>query len=353
MLVFDQLWVVILLPLPWLIAYFSSAYKTRRDALRVPFFQKLVAVSDTQPGDGALVLRRNRLQQFTIALSWLLLIAALAEPQWLGEPIVKQQPARDLMLAVDLSGSMETDDFVFNNSLSTNSNPLPRLEGVKQVLKRFVAERQQDRLGLIVFGSAAYLQVPFTLDHTLFEELLSEVQTRMAGPKTMLGDAVGVAVKHFASSTSRKKVLILLTDGNDSGSLVPPADAARVARDQNIVIHTVAIGDPTASGEAALDMDSLQQMSRITGGLFFHATSGDQLNRIYQALNRLETQDIDITSHRPKQSLFHWPIAAMITAQLLTQLTLALTSWRHRRRHNPHHNRRERHALEDTSDSAG
>ncbi len=330
MIVFDKLWVALLLPLPLLIAYVSGAYKTQRDALRAPFFQRLVDISGAHPGEGALILQRNRLQKAAIALTWILLITALADPQWLGEPIVKQQPARDLMLAVDLSGSMEAEDFTFDEQ-----QPMQRLSGVKQVLRRFVAERPDDRLGLIVFGSAPYLQVPFTLDHRLFDQLLDEVQPRMAGPKTMLGDAIGLAVKHFASSTSRKKVLILLTDGNDSGSLVPPAEAARVALDQGIVIHTIAIGDPAATGEQALDLESLQQVSAISGGLFFHATSGTQLKSIYQELNRLETRDVEVASYRPKQSLFHWPIGAMIIMQLLTQVGLAIASWRasrHRRK---------------------
>lgn len=323
MIVFEQPWVIILLPLPWLVNYVSGAYKTPRDALRVPFFQRLITVSGAAPGEGALILQRNRLQKAAITLTWILLIAALAAPQLLGEPIVKQQPARDLMLAVDLSGSMETEDFVFEEGA-----PIQRLAGVKQVLRRFIAQRQQDQLGLIVFGSSAYLQVPFTLDHALFEQLLNELHTRMAGPKTMLGDAIGVAVKHFASSSSRKQVLILLTDGKDSGSLVPPAEAARVARDQGIVIHTVAIGDPLASGDQALDLASLQHLSRLSGGLFFHASDGDQLERVYQQLNQLETHDVETASYRPKSNLFHWPVAAMLILQLLTQLGFALFSWR-------------------------
>ncbi|WP_423894022.1 VWA domain-containing protein [Candidatus Pelagadaptatus aseana] len=320
---FDKLWVFLLLPLPLLVAYFGRAYKTQRDALRVPFFKRFVDLSGYQPGDGALVLRRNRLQKLAILISWLLLLVALADPHWVGKPIVKQQSARDLMMAVDLSGSMEVEDFVF-----AGAEPIERLAGVKQVLGEFVAAREQDRLGLIVFGSAPYLQIPFSLDHDLFLRLLSEVQVRMAGPKTMLGDAIGLAVKNFKSSRARDRILILLTDGNDSGSLVPPAEAAKVALDQGVVIHTIAIGDPAATGEQEMDLETLQQISRVTGGVFFRATDGEQLSLIYQQLNKLVGQDVEVVSYRPRQTLFHWPVALMVMLQLLTQIWLAFVSWR-------------------------
>lgn len=323
MIVFDQLWAFVLLPLPLLIAWLTRAYETRREALRAPVFERLVALSDTQPGRAGLILKRNRYQQLVAALAWVLIVTALAAPQWLGNPIVEKRPARDLMLAVDLSASMETEDFRLNGH-----EPVTRLAGVKQVLEQFVRQRKDDRLGLIVFGNAPYLQVPFTLDHTLFLRLLQETQPRMAGPKTMLGDTIGLGVKHFASSTRREKVLILLTDGNDSGSLVPPLEAARVARNENIVIHTIATGDATATDAQALDLETLRGISELTGGVFFHAEQGEQLTAVYQRLNQLEPQALDVFSYRPRTALYHWPLGMAIGVQLLFQLLIAVISTR-------------------------
>jgi Ca-activated chloride channel family protein len=331
MIVFDKLWVFLLLPLPLVIAYFSDAYKTPRDALRVPFFQRLIHVSGYRPGDGALVLRRNQVQKLAMFLTWLLLLTALSDPHWVGDPIVKKQPARDLMMAVDLSASMAEEDFIpidaFDDGKDESSDAIERLAGVKQVLQGFVDKRKQDRLGLIAFGSAPYLQVPFTLDHDLFSRLLGEVQVRMAGPKTMLGDAIGLAVTHFNTSSARDKILILLTDGNDSGSLVPPLEAARVALDEGVVIHTIAFGNPEATGEQEMDLETLQLISTMTKGVFFRATTGEQLDLIYQELNKLVGQDVEVVTYRPRQTLFHWPIAIMVCMQLLVMLLLAYRSW--------------------------
>ena len=191
-------------------------------------------------------------------------------------------------------------------------------------MNEFVGDREGDRLGLIVFGSSPYLQVPFTLDHELFKVLLSEARTRMAGPKTMLGDAVGLAVNHFSSSDKQQKVLILLTDGNDSGSRVPPLDAAQVAADAGITIHTIAVGDLEATGEQVMDVETLQEMSAITGGVFFRATSGDQLQKVYQSLDALEPQRVDSENYRPRQSLFFWPLGVALVMQLILQFSRAV-----------------------------
>jgi len=319
MIVFEQLWVLAFLGLPIAVHFFAAAYHTPQAALRVPVFKQLVNLSGNQPGKGALILRRNMVQQLVLFLSWICVIAALCQPVWLGEVQIISKPSRDLMMAVDLSGSMEAEDFSFNNA-----SPIDRLTGVKTVVNKFVGDREGDRLGLIVFGSSPYLQVPFTLDHELFKVLLSEARARMAGPKTMLGDAVGLAVNHFSSSDKQQKVLILLTDGNDSGSRVPPLDAAQVAADAGITIHTIAVGDPEATGEQVMDVETLQEMSAITGGVFFRATSGDQLQKVYQSLDALEPQRVDSENYRPRQPLFFWPLGVALVMQLILQFSRAV-----------------------------
>lgn len=336
MIVFQQPWAFVLLPLPLLVTWLMEAYHTPRAALRVSVFQQLVNLTGHRPARGALILKRNVWQQLGVLCSWVAIVTALAQPVWLGEPRIQQLPARDLMLAVDLSGSMDSQDFVLQGQ-----PPRQRLAGVKKVVAEFVAQREGDRLGLIVFGNAPYLQVPFTEDQPLFLELLNEAQTRMAGPKTMLGDAIGLAVNHFSGSDARgegatntrrssgysakEKVLLLLTDGNDSGSRVPPLDAAKVAADKGIVIHTIAVGDPQAVGEEAMDLAVLQGISAQTGGVFFEAQSGDQLRAVMETLETLEPQLKDSISYRPQRHLFFWPLGIGLMLQLLVQCGLAVT----------------------------
>lgn len=321
MIVFDALWALYVLPLPILVYMLSRAYTTRRTAVRAPILKTLVEITGDQPGEGALVIKRNYWQKTIVALSWILVVVALARPQWLGEPIEKAQAARDLLVAVDLSGSMEAEDF-------TATAGVNRLDGVKHVLSGFVERREHDRLALIVFGSAPYLQVPFTLDRKLFAYLLNETRTRMAGPRTMLGDAIGLAVNHFEKHDSNKRVLVLLTDGNDSGSRVPPLDAARVAADHNVTIHTIAIGDPEAVGEQALDLPTLEGISKTTGGVFFHAHTDTELETIYAKLDALEPSEQQTISFRPKRELYFWPLGVAVILQLLLHYTMAYIRWR-------------------------
>lgn len=318
MITFEQLWVFLLLPLPILISLVVKAYHTPRAALRVSVFRQLVNLTGNQPARGALILKRNFIQRVVMLLAWISIVTSAAQPVWLAEPAVIKKPSRDLMLAVDLSGSMEANDFVFDGK-----PPMNRLDGVKWVLRDFVQQRENDRLGLIVFGSAAYLQVPFSLDRQVFSQLLDETRIRMAGPKTMIGDAIGLAAKHFSTSELTHKVLILLTDGNDSGSRVPPLDAAQVAKDNGIVIHTIAVGDPAAVGEEALDIETLQGISQLTGGVFFRAQTGTELQRIYAALEKMEPDEVEVVSFRPKTSLFFWPLGVGLVLQLSLQLVIS------------------------------
>lgn len=326
MIVFAALWAFAVLPLPILVYLFSRAYTSQRTAIRAPILKTLVAITGNKPGDGSLVVKRNIWQQLCIFITWVLIVVALARPQWLGEPIQKTQAARDILVAVDLSGSMEAEDFAANQQSGIN-----RLDGVKHVLAGFVEQREHDRLALIVFGSAPYLQVPFTLDRQLFTQLLAETRIRMAGPRTMLGDAIGLAVNHFEKHNSNKRVLILLTDGNDSGSRVPPLDAARVAADHQVTIHTIAIGDPQAVGEQALDLPALEAISKTTGGVFFHAHTDTELADIYAQLDQLEPSEQKVMSYRPKTELYHWPLAIALIMQLMMHHTLAAIRWRRQR----------------------
>ncbi|MEL7450595.1 MAG: VWA domain-containing protein [Pseudomonadota bacterium] len=305
---FANAWAFWLLPLP-LLAWLLPPYRETRDAVRAPFFDRLLVASDAQREEGAMVLVRRRGQQFLVLMFWLALVVAAARPQWLGEVIEQEKAGRDLMIAVDLSGSMEATDFTNEAGLEVD-----RLVAVKSVLERLVEGREGDRLGLIVFGDAAYLQSPFTEDHATWATLLDETRIRMAGPSTVLGDAIGLAIKLFEQSDTENRVLLVLTDGNDTGSIVPPIDAARVASTQDIRIYPIAIGDPASVGEDAIDTRTLDRVAEVTGGRSFTALDRQTLDDVFGILDALEPTTYDSVSFRPRTDM-HW--VPMLVAVLL------------------------------------
>lgn len=304
-------WLLALLPLPLVFIRLLAAHRETQSSVRVPALARLAQLVGDAPSQGAVVLGRSRWQKWLLIVVWVSALLAAARPQWVGEPIEKTLPSRDLLLAVDLSGSMETEDFT-----DEAGNQVDRLTAVKQVLDGFLSRREGDRVGLIFFGSAAFVQAPFTEDLELCRTLLNEAQVRMAGPQTVIGDAVGLALTVFERSEQEDRVLILLTDGNDTNSQVPPERAAQIAKDQGVTIHTVAVGDPQAVGEEKMDEEVLQEMASETGGGFFRANDRDELEQIYDRLDAMETHDIQTQSYRPKTDLFHLPLALFLLAGL-------------------------------------
>jgi Ca-activated chloride channel family protein len=319
MLTFAHPWLFMLAPLPWLIRSLLPAYHERKAAVRVPFLQRLSRLAGLQAGSGVAVARRPLSQWLVLGLTWLFVVAAIARPQWLEEPIIKELPMRDLLVAVDLSGSMEAEDFT-----DADGNTVDRLTAVKQVLDAFFARREGDRVGLILFGSAAFVQVPFTDDLDVVRELLDEAQIRMLGPRTMLGDAMGLAINLFERSEVDERVMIVLTDGNDTGSLVPPERAAEIARDNGVVVYPIAIGDPTAVGEQALDEKTLENIAKITDGAYFHANDRQELEAIYDHLDEINPRQVETQSYRPLTDLYYWPLAAGMLLSLLYIMLLEI-----------------------------
>jgi len=315
-------WALALLLLP-LVMRPLPAYRESRDSVKVPFFDKLVELSKLRPQTGAMILPRDRAQHFLVNFMWLCLVLAAAKPQWIGPPIEQQKSGRDLMIAVDLSGSMQARDFTLPNGQTVD-----RLEAIKHVLAELADQRASDRLGLIVFGSAAYLQTPFTDDHQVWEQLLAETEIGMAGQSTVFGDAMGLAIKLFKESESDNRVLIILTDGNDTGSTVPPVDAAKVAATYDIRIYTIAIGDPASVGEEALDTDTIERVSEVSKGRDFQALDRDQLRQAYQTIGELEPELYETLSFRPRQSL-HWvPVGLALGLYLVYHGLGAWQTWR-------------------------
>ncbi|MFT7177540.1 MAG: Ca-activated chloride channel family protein, partial [Halioglobus sp.] len=295
-------WMLLLLVLP-VFMLLLPAYKESRDSVKVPFFDKLVSLSEQRPQTGAMVLQRDMTQRILVTFMWAALVLAGAKPQWIGAPIEQQKSGRDLMIAVDLSGSMEAKDFTL-----PDGSTVDRLEAVKYLLGDLAEQRSSDRLGLVVFGSAAYLQTPFTDDHTVWTQLLRDTQIGMAGQSTVIGDAIGLTIKLFKEGQSDNRVLIVLTDGNDTGSVVPPIDAAKVAAAHDIRIYSIAMGDPTTVGEEAIDFKTIERVAQVTGGRAFQALDEVQLEQAYQTIAELEPELYETISFRPKKSLHYVPI---------------------------------------------
>jgi Ca-activated chloride channel family protein len=320
-------WLLAVLPLPLLVRWLVPPHREPRQCVVVPFFTRLAEDCGRQAGEGAVVMRGGWVRGATLVIGWLGVVFALTRPQIIEAPVTKQVPVRDLLLAVDLSGSMQTKDFK-----DAAGATVDRLTAVKEVLDDFLSRRKGDRVGLIFFGTAPFVQAPFTEDLSVCRELLSEAQAGMAGPQTAFGDALGLAMTEFERSTVKKRVLIALTDGNDTASKVPPAKAAEIARDKHIVIHTISVGDPTAAGEDALDVEALKQVAQTTGGIYAHAADRPQLDAIYRKLDALETHRAETVSQRPRRDIYWAPLAlALVVSALEHVYLLAKRAWRRRR----------------------
>ncbi|MFJ5383307.1 vWA domain-containing protein, partial [Cupriavidus sp. CER94] len=264
----------------------------------------------------------NLVQHLLAPLAWALVVTALARPQFLEPPVYKSEPVRDLLLALDLSQSMDTRDFKDPAGVVE-----ARVQAVRQVVSHFVAHRPGDRIGLIVFGDAPYPLAPFTLDHALVRTLIDDMVPGMAGASTSLGDAIGLGIKMFDNSHAAEKVLILLTDGNDTASRMPPAQAADIARTRGVVVHTVGIGDPAATGEQKVDLQTLQRIASTTGGRYFFGADQTALASIYATLDRVTPHKEKTLSWRPRRELFMWPLGAAVLLVLAYQVFMAVYAY--------------------------
>jgi len=314
MIGFAHPWLALLLPLPLLVHFLLPPYRQAQAGVRVPFFAALVRTTGEAPDSAGVSARRPGWRLIVLVLCWALLVLALTRPQRIEPPLHRDQPTRDLLLLVDLSGSMDTRDFT-----DEAGQTVDRVAAVKSVLDAFLAGRKGDRVGVVVFGSAAFVLVPFTTDLALVQRMMAEMQAGMAGPRTVLGDAIGLGITLFADSAMKHKTIIALTDGNDTASQVPPAQAARIAHDRGITIHTVAIGDPASVGEDKLDEAALRDVAQVTGGGFFRASDRAGLAEIYRRLDAIEVREVDTVSARPRTDLFWWPLGAMLVLSLGAQ----------------------------------
>jgi len=330
-LTFDWPWVLLALPLPLLArALLAPMRDAGGQGLRLPLADALTAPAlarDTTPA-----ARRWRL--FVAALAWCLLLLAAARPQWLGEPLTLPLAGRDLMLAVDVSDSMKEADYVLEG------RRVSRLQAVQAVAARFIAEREGDRLGLILFGSRAYLQTPLTFDRPTVATLLGEAVVGLAGPKTALGDAIALAVKHLRAQPEDSRVLILLTDGENTAGVFEPLEAAELAAQAGVRIHTIGIGADEVRNRyglllgaagAGYDAATLNALAERTGGRFFPVRDRAELEAVYRELDRLEPSAGEARTLRPRRALFMWPAAAALLLSLALVMSSAGGGWRSER----------------------
>ena len=310
MIHFEWPWMVVLLPLPLIIRFlFPPVEVVNEAALRVPFLTEFSMHSN----DDHYVDVKRRLIWMAI-IAWCCLVTAATRPQWLGDFIEIPISGRDLMLAVDLSGSMEEEDFIIKG------DKVDRLTATKYVAGEFIQRRVGDRLGLILFGEKAYLQTPLTFDRLTVKTLLYESAIGLAGKSTAIGDAIGLAVKRLREKDDKSRVLILLTDGANTAGEVEPLAAAELAAREKLKIYTIGIGademvmrsifgSRRVNPSADLDEKTLSAIANKTGGRYFRARDIEQLEQIYALLDDLEPIEKDVQRFRPQAALYYWPLA--------------------------------------------
>ncbi len=314
-------WALLLLPAPLLVRWLVPPHRERMQGLRIPFFRRVAAAVGEEPRAGSVIRRRRRIEMLLVALVWIALVVALARPERVGEPIEVTKAARDVVLAIDISGSMDEVDFK-----AEDGSALQRLEGVKRVVGRFIEAREGDRISLIVFGEKAFVQSPFTEDLRTVRELLEETEVGMAGPHTVIGDAIGLAIRTFEASEIQERLLILLSDGADTGSRMSPVNAAEIAASNGVEIYTIAVGDPKGSGDQKVDIAALEDIAARANGRSFFAGDEAGLARIYARIDEMSPRNIETISFRPRQSLGHFPLAIATLIGLLGASGLHLRS---------------------------
>jgi Ca-activated chloride channel family protein len=310
-------WVFILLPLPWLLRRLLPAADSGEPALKVAFLDELEQLAGRRASARLPSWRR----QAPFILLWLLLIGAAARPEWIGEPLPVPASGRDLLIAVDVSGSMAYVD------MRWQERPVSRLALVQQLFGDFIEGRRGDRVGLILFGSQAYLQSPLTFDRRTVRIWLDEAMIGIAGKNTAIGDAIGLAVKRLRARPADSRVLVLITDGASNGGELDPLTAAQLAAEEQVRIYTIGIGaDPGQRGvrgilglSPSLDLDEagLSAIAEATGGLYFRARDAAELAEIEQALDALEPVAQQDTHSRPARALYVWPLAGALLLSLL------------------------------------
>lgn len=306
-------WILLVLPLPLLCWFLMPRAKIALPAaLKIPFFSAMVQIADQG--------KRSISTSYSLlipAIVWMLLIIGLAGPRWVGPPKPVSREGYNIMMALDLSGSMEIPDMLFHG------RPTSRLNVVKRAAEQFVRDRSEDKIGLILFGTRAYLQTPLTYDRHSILLRLEDATAGLAGKTTSIGDAIGLAVKRLADTPLQGRIVILLTDGANNSGVLEPLKAAELAKEEGIKIHTIGLGSEAdarllagnflmQNGAADLDEKTLKKVSALTGGRYFRATDTESLQSIYKTINELETINQEQATVRPQKDYFPWFVACAV-----------------------------------------
>ena len=319
-------WVFVLLPLPWFINRFVKPVQRRHSPLLAPHIVK--RIHSSLPKENLVEVNQTRrpIPYLAIAI-WMTLLTAIARPTTYIDATPFEVSGKEMVLAVDLSDSMRKQDMYLNGQ------DVDRLTAVKSVITEFIEQRKGDRIGLVVFGTQAFLQSPLTYDLTTLNTLLNESEIGMAGSNTAIGDAIGLTLKHFQQkklgSHAHIAVLILLTDGSNTAGVVEPIEAAHKAQQMGLKIYTVGVGkvksrvglDRFLTNKSDMDIDTLTKIAEHTGGQFFQANDTEQLSQIYKEINKLESVNHEVYSYRLRSEYFHWPLS-------ITFLLSLVLAWR-------------------------
>ncbi|KQA21326.1 vWA domain-containing protein [Vibrio metoecus] len=304
-------WAFLLLPLPWLIYFFAPAIQSRA-AIKLPYLP-----------DTSCIQARSWLPRILAVGLWILLLSAAARPVWYGEPVSTSTSHRDLMLVVDLSYSMSQED------MQSGQQMVDRLTAVKQVLSDFIAKREGDRIGLILFADHAYLQTPLTLDRETVTQQLNQAVLKLIGTQTAIGEGIGLATKIFIDSDAPQRVMILLSDGSNTAGVLDPLEAANIAKQYHSTIYTVGVG----AGEmvvkdflfsrkvnTAQDLDEktlAKPSTSTTGGQYFRARNQQDLQNIYDTINQLEPISQTNQFWRPQTEWFFYPLSVALLLSVI------------------------------------
>lgn len=323
MITFAWPWLLLLLPLPLFVYWLPQKQKNRTSAaLKIPQLMHNSSVIITTSTN-------KKYPLIILSLCWLLSVLALSQPQWLGDAIDIPTEGREMMIAVDLSGSMQIED------MSLNGNAVNRLDMLKVILGNFIERRTGDRLGLILFADDAYMQTPMTFDRKTVKQMLDESVLGLVGRKTAIGDAIALAVKRFDAKQKSNKVLLLLTDGQNTAGKITPEQALELAVAKDITIYSIGIGAEVmlqqslfgarrVNPSSELDEKTLTKLAQQTGGKYFRAKDSQGMELIYNLLDQLEPVEQEQQKMRPLTALFYWPLslAFILSAGYLLAINL-------------------------------
>ncbi|RUO43842.1 IMP dehydrogenase [Aliidiomarina taiwanensis] len=311
-------WVLLLLPLP-LVLLFAKSSGVDTAKLHFPGSASRGLTGTQAPSLSNLQRLRQLFLPFIV---WCCVVVAAAQPRWLGEPIPTQQQAREILIAMDLSGSMRQED------MRMNGQPVSRLYAAHHILADFIRRRQGDRIGLIIYADSAHMYVPLTSDLDTVARLAEEAELGLVGSQTALGDAIGLAIKSFITSNSEQRVILMLTDGMINAGRIGPEEAILLAKNNDVRIHTIGIGAdemvvPSLFGERRINPSQelnepfLTEVAHASGGEYFRARNVREMERIYSLIDQLEPVQSEQQQFRPQRSLVHWPLGLGLLCVLL------------------------------------